>query len=70
MAWAGVDLHCTTGKRDHKLHGLVPGGAGVAVGGEGEDAVSFDDLFSGGIVFFSKTKRSTRQRNCNGIRCS
>ena len=64
----GSQFHIPAGQRDRELHGLVPGGARVAIGGQGEDGAGFDQFVGRGVVFFSETERGTGQGYSYGIR--
>ncbi len=52
----GSQFQVAAGQRYRELHGLVPGGAGVAVGGEGEDGVRFDEFARGCVIAFGQAE--------------
>ena len=64
----GSQLHGAASQRNDKLHRLVPCGAGVAVGGEGEDGIRFDEFARGGVIVFGKPEGRAGQGDCNRIR--
>ena len=52
----GCHFHLTAGEGDDEGHVFTPGGARVAVGGEGEIGVGLDEGFGGGIFGLGEAK--------------
>ena len=63
----GGQHQVTASQGDDELHGLIPGGAGVAVGGECQQAICSQDLLSRGVIALCQTKGCAGQGNSDRI---
>ena len=64
----GGQLHVAAGQGDDELHGFVPGGAGVAVGGQGQDPARFEDFLRRGVFAFGQAEGGAGQRDGDRVR--
>ena len=57
----GGQAHVAAGQGDRDLHGFVPGGAGVAIGGERQNGIRFEQFAGRRVLLFGEPERSARQ---------